>query len=58
MRTDLKDRHPNRIDISVLRGELFLKFAGELKCFGVQQLWCHPPICALLFTDSNSGPAR
>ena len=57
-RTDLKDRHPDRIDICVLRGKLFLKFSGEPECLGVQQLWGHPSNRALLFTDSGSRPAR
>ena len=34
--TDLKNRHPNRIDIRVLRGELVHKPAGELELLGVQ----------------------
>ena len=58
MRSDLKDRHPNRIDIRVLRGKLLLKSAGEPKCLGVQQFRCHPPNRAVTFTDSGSGPVR
>ena len=58
IRTDLKDCHPNSIDICVLRGKLFLKSACELEHIGVQQLGRHPPNGALLFAGSGSGPAR
>ena len=57
MRIDLKDCHPNCIDIRVFRGELFLERASEVKHIGVQQLRCHPPNRALLSADSVSGPA-
>ena len=56
MHTDLKDRHSNRINIRVLRGELFLEPSGEPEHIRVQQLRRHPPDCAQLF--ANSGPAH
>ena len=58
VRTDLKDRHPDCIDIRVLRGELFHKPAGKFEHLRVQQLWGHPPNGALLLSGSGGGPAR
>ena len=56
MHPDLKNRHPDRIDVRVLGGKMFFKPAGELEHIGVQQFRRHPPNRALLFADS--GPVR
>ena len=51
----LKDCHPNRIDIRVLRGKLFLEPTSKSELFGEQQLWRHPSSRAL---RSETGSCR
>ena len=59
MRANLEDRHPNRIDVRVLGGKLLRKLPGEPELISVQQLWCHPPNCALpLAGNSRSTTHR
>ena len=58
MRTNLEDRHPNRIDVRILGGKLLLKLSGELEVIGIQQLRRHPPNRSLALADSSGSPAR
>ena len=39
----LKDCHPNRIDVRVLRGKLFCELASKPEPIGEKQLRRHPP---------------
>jgi len=39
----LKDRHPNCVDICVLRGKLFSELPSKSELIREKQLWCHPP---------------
>ena len=52
----LKDCHPNRIDIRLLRGKLFPELASKSELIRVKQLRCHPPSRALQFAIGSGGP--
>jgi len=52
----LKDCHPNRIDIRVLRGKLVRELASKPEHIREKQLRRHPPSRALHFTIGGGGP--
>ena len=52
----LKDCHPNRIDVRVLRGKQFLELSSKSELFREQQLWRHPPDRASKCATSIGGP--
>ena len=55
--TNLKNRHPNRVDVCARGRESCQKFIDKPELLGIHQLRCHPPGRTPHLTPVTSAPA-